>query len=212
MHIVVSREDYFAAARTVLAEDGVSGLKIGTLCKALNVTSGSFYGYFGSLQGFIDEFLADWEAEQVARIRRQGTVDGDIRAQMQSLKALAEGLPHEAEAALRGWAHINKAVEAVQERLDARRKTMLVEHFTPLVGPERAHALAVAGMAMLIGVQQWRRPAVQGDFDMLFAEFERLLEAEEARRGRVRDLECNKDYVTDVRGGAGTDDVTEDRR
>lgn len=202
MHIVVSREDYFAAAYAVLADDGVAKLKIGTLCRALNVTSGSFYGYFGSLQGFIDAFLQDWEATQIRRITAQPRIDGDDRARLRGLKLFIDQLPHETESALRGWAHINPAVAVVQERVDARRTAVLLEHFAPIVGPERARTLAVAGMAMLIGVQQWRRPVDTAYSDSLFTEFERLVLTSVGAEDE--EIQCNTNYITDPSGSAET--------
>ncbi|MFC7755163.1 TetR/AcrR family transcriptional regulator [Tsukamurella soli] len=206
MHIVVSREDYFAAARTVLATEGVSKLKIGTLCSALNVTSGSFYGYFGSLQGFIDEFLLDWEAAQAERIARQAETEGDDLGGIRGLGALLYALPHEAEAAIRSWAHINEAVAQVQERMDARRKAVLIERMAPIVGLERAHRLAVVAMTMVIGLQQWRRPVTVADCDLLLMEFEMLLDGEpRSPTTALVNSECNEVYVTSWAGAAGQD-------
>ena len=68
MRLLVTRDDYYAAAMRILATEGAGGLKIATLCRELGVTTGSFYGYFGSLDGFIEQFLAYWWESQTARI------------------------------------------------------------------------------------------------------------------------------------------------
>jgi len=68
MRLLVTREDYFAAAMKILATQGAGGLKINVLCKAVKVTTGSFYGYFGSFDGFVEQFLTFWKQEQTERL------------------------------------------------------------------------------------------------------------------------------------------------
>ncbi|MGO3325555.1 TetR/AcrR family transcriptional regulator [Gordonia sp. (in: high G+C Gram-positive bacteria)] len=175
MHIVVNRADYFKAALAVLSTDGFGGLKITRLCKSLKVTSGSFYGYFGSLAGFVDEFLEDWETTQTDRIAALLSAEPDPVLRVHALKEMAADLPHDAEASIRSWGNVNEKVKAVVRRVDERRQQVIFELVEPIVGPERAHALAVIGMTMLVGLQQWHRPVARPDYDLVFNEFEDLI-------------------------------------
>ena len=59
---------YFDEALRVLAREGRNGLRIGRLCAALGVTSGSFYHHFGGWDGFVAALLEHWEREEVGRI------------------------------------------------------------------------------------------------------------------------------------------------
>ena len=72
MRLLVTRDDYYDAAMRILATEGAGGLKIATLCAELGVTTGSFYGYFGSIDGFIGQFLDHWWESQTARIVAAG--------------------------------------------------------------------------------------------------------------------------------------------
>lgn len=64
MPTIVSKEQYFETALGVLAEVGFKGLNIRRMCEALGVTTGSFYHYFGSWQGFVDALFEYWEHRQ----------------------------------------------------------------------------------------------------------------------------------------------------
>ncbi|AEF40705.1 TetR/AcrR family transcriptional regulator [Hoyosella subflava] len=176
MRLLVTREDYFAAAMKLLATKGAGKLKIAPLCKALGVTTGSFYGYFGSFDGFVTDFLKYWEDTQTERIVQLSNVPPDPADRVRQLKKLGARLPHEAEAAIRSWAHTNPAVEEVQKRVDERRQQALTEVFAPIVGSKReASKLAVIGMTMLVGLQQWRSPVTTRDYNLLFDELERMV-------------------------------------
>lgn len=175
MRVVVSRESYFTAAMTILAQDGVGRLKIAPLCRALNVTSGSFYGYFGSLQGFIDEFMAHWEATLTEQIVALVSIEPDPVLRIHALKELAGALPHDAEAAIRSWSYSNESVADVLDRVDRRREEILRDQLALSVGDDRARILATVGMTMLVGLQQWHRPVSRADYELVFTEFERLV-------------------------------------
>ncbi|MUL64497.1 TetR family transcriptional regulator, partial [Mycobacterium sp. CBMA 234] len=134
MRLSVTRDDYFDAAMELLASGGAASLKIAPLCKSLNVTSGSFYGYFGSMDGFTAEFLAFWEQTQTERIAELANVPMDLTARIHLMKTLTAKLPHDAEAAIRAWAHVNPQVADVQKKVDARRVEIVTELYRPAVG------------------------------------------------------------------------------
>lgn len=176
MHVVVSREDYFAAASTILAEQGVGKLRIANLCRALKVTSGSFYGYFGNLAGFTAEFLAHWETTATEQLVAQAEAEPDPVLRIHLLRVAAgQRLQLNTEASIRGWAHINDTVKETVERVDRRREQALADTLAPVVGDERARRLAFLGMTMLVGLQQLRQPVSAADYDTMLSEFENLV-------------------------------------
>ncbi|CAM3861815.1 TetR/AcrR family transcriptional regulator [Smaragdicoccus niigatensis] len=175
MRLLVTRDDYFAAATNLLATQGAGALKIAPLCKAIKVTTGSFYGYFGSFDGFVDDFLVHWEQTQTERLVQLSREVPDPYDRVHLLKDLAARLPHEAEAAIRGWAHTNPAVAVVQKRVDEKRQAAMVEVFEPIVGKEEADKLSVLGMTLLVGLQQWRSPVSAEDYNLLFTELEEMV-------------------------------------
>lgn len=176
MRLLVTREDYFEAAMTLLAKEGEGQLKIASLCKALNVTTGSFYGYFGSFDGFVDQFLVYWEQAQTDRIVALSNAPSDLAERVRIMKDLSRQIPHNAEAAIRSWGHTNPRVAEAQKRVDTRRQRALSNLLLPGVGTRReANRLAMMGITLLVGLQQWRAPVTKRDFDTLFDEYERLL-------------------------------------
>lgn len=176
MRLLVTRENYFDAAMDLLASDGVSSLKIARLCKALNVTTGSFYGYFGSMDGFIAEFLAHWEQTQTERVAALSNAPADPVGRIHMIKAIAAKLPHNAEAAIRGWAHVNPLVADAQKRVDDRRVEILTKLFLPAVNSRKeAATMAIMAMTLLVGLQQWRSPVTRKDYNRVFNEFEQMV-------------------------------------
>lgn len=177
MRLLVTRDDYYDAAMRILATEGAGGLKIATLCAELGVTTGSFYGYFGSIDGFVGQFLEHWWESQTARIVAAATTGAeDAIERIRLVKNLTSHLPHAAEAAIRSWGHTNPAVAAMQVRVDERRLEVVTEILRPVAAsPEEARRLGIMALTLLIGLQQWRQPITDVDFNLVFNEFEELV-------------------------------------
>ena len=176
MRLVVTREDYFTAALDVLARDGHAALKIGALCRAIGVTTGSFYHYFGSWDGFVGELLAHWEQEKTQRIFELAAAQPDPVSRVRTIKSLAVGLPHEAETAIRAWSHTNPMVAEVQQRVDAERLDAVRTVLQGVLGDRReADRLAVMGISLLVGMQLWRAPVDGRDLATVLDDFEGLV-------------------------------------
>jgi AcrR family transcriptional regulator len=173
---LVTKIDYFTAALTVLADEGHGALKIGSLCRGLGVTAGSFYNYFGSLDGFVSELLGYWEQEKTQRIFAAASALADPVDRVKLVKSLAVELPHEAETAIRAWAHINPVVAETQQRVDQERQTALREVLAGVIPIEReADELAIMGLSLLVGIQQWRSPVDPVELGRVLDEFEMLV-------------------------------------
>jgi AcrR family transcriptional regulator len=171
----------------LLASGGAASLKITALCKALHVTSGSFYGYFGSFDGFVAEFLTYWEQSQTERIAELSNAPADPAGRVRLLAELTATLPHDTEAAIRGWAHTNSQVAQAQMRVDSRRQEILATAIQPGVGSRsEATKLAFLGLALLVGLQQCRSPVTKEDYNTLFNEYEQILNGRIAQRAAER--------------------------
>ena len=151
----IAAEQYFGVAMTILARDGAAGLKIGPLCRALGVTSGSFYHHFGGWAGFVRALLRHWEAEQTARVVELARATADPVQRMVLVKELTVQLPHDAEAAIRAWSSMDPEVGRAQRRVDAQRRLALEQVLADVVrDPRDAARLAVLGISILAGYQQ----------------------------------------------------------
>jgi AcrR family transcriptional regulator len=171
-NLKVTQEQYFTAALEHLADHGAEGLTIGALCRALGVTSGSFYHYFGNWGGFLDALLEHWEDVQTGRIVARAASQATADKRLAVLQSEAAELPHEAEAAIRAWGQGEEKVRLAQQRVDTRRREELEAIIIDVgVAPDDAARLATMGMAVLVGIQQLQRPV---DVPMLFTLLEEL--------------------------------------
>jgi len=176
MRLLVTRDDYYEAAMRLLGTDGAGSLKVATLCAELGVTTGSFYGYFGSLDGFVEQFLNYWWESQTARIAATVTDAQDPVERIHLVKDLTSQVPHAAEGAIRSWAHTHPAVAAMQSKVDERRLDVVTELLLPVAAsPEEARSLGIMALTLLVGLQQWRQPVTERDFNLVFNEFEALV-------------------------------------
>lgn len=176
MRLLVTRDDYYEAAMRLLGTEGAGSLKIATLCAELGVTTGSFYGYFGSLDGFIDQFLEYWWESQTTRIAATVTDAPGAVERIHLVKELASQVPHAAEGAIRSWAHTHPAVAAMQSKVDERRLEVVTELLLPVAAsPKEGRTLGIMALTLLVGLQQWRQPVTESDFNLVFDEFEALV-------------------------------------
>ncbi len=92
------------------------------------------------------------------------------------MKELTSQLPHAAEGGIRSWAHTNQAVAAMQSKVDERRLEVVTDLLLPVAAsPEEARTLGIMALTLLVGLQQWRQPITERDFNLVFNEFEELV-------------------------------------
>jgi AcrR family transcriptional regulator len=156
----LTREDYFAAAMAILAEDGVAGLTTTRLCDRLEVTRGSLYHHFESGPAFHDALIDHWEHEVVPALL--AAIDAvEPRARIDLLQHLALHADHDAEKAIRAWAHTKPSVAAALSRVDRAREDSLAHAFVDIgIDEALGRTLARIGCSLLIGAQQ-----LDGDID-----------------------------------------------
>ena len=58
---VARREDWLNKALDILREQGIGGIKVVSIARQLNLTSGSFYWHFKNIQDLLDSVLNHWE-------------------------------------------------------------------------------------------------------------------------------------------------------
>lgn len=132
----VSYDDWLDAAREVLIEDGIGGLKADRLAKRLGVTRGGFYYHFKSLQGLLDALVEKWSAES-----RFSSLIADTSSKetaFQSLREICLALIREEQfdpmfdLAMREWARVDSKVLKVVKTGDDYRLMRLQELFRAL--------------------------------------------------------------------------------
>ncbi|WP_300006794.1 TetR/AcrR family transcriptional regulator [Pseudonocardia sp.] len=170
---------YHVAALGILAQRGPGGLRAATLCTALGIPIGRIDEEFGSWAGFVEALLEYWEAEQTWAPAELALAVPDARQRVESLKHLATTLPHEAEAAIRAWAHCDPVVRRTQQRVDAQRTEATRQVIAGLgIDDAVARRLATMGIALLAGMQQVHGPVDVAELRAVLDDYERLVLSE----------------------------------
>lgn len=167
-------DDYLGAGLALLADGGVPAVTIAGLCARLGVTKGSFYHHFRDGADFRSALLAHWAVTRTDELRGRIEAEPDPLARIELLKREAVGLEHEAERAIRAWAHHDAEAATRQRQVDDEREEALTLAFVELgIDPARAATLARAGLTMLVGSQQLEDHVDRARFTALLDEYQR---------------------------------------
>jgi AcrR family transcriptional regulator len=131
----LSREDWINAARTMLVESGIDGVKVDLLAKRINVTRGSFYWHFEDRDALLDALLHLWEASNtepmLAAIKAAGA-KGDRNDFDQTVGRLwidETDFDPAFDSAIRDWARTDPIVAQAVHRIDDIRVAAFAEMF-----------------------------------------------------------------------------------
>jgi AcrR family transcriptional regulator len=157
---VISREVYFETGLEVLSELGYGGLKLAEVCNRLGVTTGSFYHYFTSWPIYTNELVAHWMNTRTNRLVESLRAEPDSRRRIDKIVEIGQWLPHGAEAAIRAWGSVDRAVRAVQAQVDRQRFDFMYESAFDILHDERnAELFASWATYVLVGYEQALLPS-----------------------------------------------------
>lgn len=123
----LAADDWLRAALDIMADEGISGVKIQRLCDRLGVTKGSFYWHFRDLEDFLGGLARRW-AEDGARLHDKLLDASDPAASLQqAMRIFADRRIRNLARAMRDWAQnddrarvaIRKADQDLFERVKA---------------------------------------------------------------------------------------------
>jgi len=150
----MTRKDYFAAANDLLAEGGIGAVTIANVCARLDVTKGSFYHHFRSVEDFHDGFLDDWFTEHVSRRKALVDAETDPVRRLDALRRFGVERRHDTEASIRAWARHSPRAAEVQRRIDNNRRAYVVDTCRALgIGGDDAETFADLAVLVLAGSQ-----------------------------------------------------------
>jgi len=127
------RSAWIEAGLRALAAGGPDAVRVEVLARALGVSKGGFYGYFGSRPALLGAILDAWERvsvdEVIERVEgARGVTAGDARSKLERLGAIAVsgeqvlGVdPLAVDLAVRDWARRDATVARRLRRVDNRR-------------------------------------------------------------------------------------------
>ncbi len=122
----LGREAWVDAAIDALADDGVGGIRVEAIAKALEVTKGSFYWHFSNRDDLLLAVLERWKDGRIKDIVKQTEcAPGDERAQIEHvLSTYSVGRSRKGmriELAVRDWASRDTRAAATVRAVDATR-------------------------------------------------------------------------------------------
>lgn len=126
---------WIQAGLRALAGGGPDAVRVEVLARALGVSKGGFYGYFGNRPALLDAILDAWERVSVDEVIERvesgdagGGAAGDARSKLERLGAIAVSgeqvlgvNPLAVDLAVRDWARRDKKVARRLRRVDNRR-------------------------------------------------------------------------------------------
>ena len=120
-------QDWITAGLRMLATEGASGLKVGTMATALDVSRGSFYWHFIDFADFRRQLLANWRDRTVDQVIREFEDDRAVPGRLQRLVKRAFFGRRGLDRAIRMWASDQPDVAAMVAAVDARRVSYMAK-------------------------------------------------------------------------------------
>lgn len=152
----LSVDDWIELGFTILAEEGLSGIKIDRLCERMGVTKGSFYWHFTDLRGYLEALAARWsEVRDSARasFRELERLDPPERL-WRMMEVLADPRQWTLERAVREWSRSEPGVAARVRQSDRWVQRAVLQAFrdagfTGVDAEVRTRGLFYAGVGFL---------------------------------------------------------------
>lgn len=124
-HRVLTRQDWIAAARQVLIDKGVSGIKLRALSESLGATTGAFYWQYRNLEELFEDIRQDWAERNTAPFTRAIASAGpsgmhQYIAYVRTLVLGGEFNPRY-DNAIRDWAHSDARTADVLREIEIFR-------------------------------------------------------------------------------------------
>ncbi len=152
----LSVDDWIELGLTLLAEEGLSGIKIDRLCSRMGVTKGSFYWHFTDLQAYLEALAQRWgDVRDAARESFKELEHLEPRERLRQMMAvLADERQWTLERAVREWGRSEPGVAARVRESDRWVKRAVLKAFRDagFSGADaevRARGLFYAGVGFL---------------------------------------------------------------
>jgi len=147
--------DWLNIALKELREHGHSALKAQPLAKALNVTRGSFYHHFDSLESFHAAVIEHWSELSSGHIIRSAREAADPQQALDDLLQRTFRSGEALERAIRAWSTVEPSVATAVAKVDQERiavaEAILVKGGAPASGAKaRAQLLYWAAIGRLM--------------------------------------------------------------
>jgi AcrR family transcriptional regulator len=171
----LTKVDWINAGWVLMANQGVTGVKIEVLARQLQVSKGSFYWHFKNRKELLESILQRWENETQWLIN-ESQKEPTPQARLVKLFSLAEELCNQPdpEKAILIWANQVPAIQARVRIVETKR----VEYLSQLLqdyGFEQAEARHKAEVGYFAFMGFWERYERDQEFALTMKEFSQFL-------------------------------------
>lgn len=133
---ILIRQDWIAAARQVLIDKGVGGIKLRALSESLGATTGAFYWQYRNLEELLEDVRQDWTERNTAPFTRAIAAAGPSGMQQYiayvRTLVLGDEFNPRYDNAIRDWAHSDKRTADVLREIEIFRINQLREVFAAM--------------------------------------------------------------------------------
>lgn len=151
----LSKENWLEEGIKILSEFAQDKIKILYLCERLEVTRGSFYHHFNSIENYVEELMKKWVRENTEAFIKAADQQSSPEEQMEKLYQLVEASDLAVEAAIRSWGFYSALVKSYVDKVDQMRIEYLTEIFQNLgYSKHQSILLSKLEIATLAGIQQ----------------------------------------------------------
>lgn len=125
----LTEEDWIAAGRGLLIDEGIKGLSLRRLAATLGVTTGAFYWLFGNFEDYLDTLRADWNTRNNLHFIQVFETSDLTSAEkyIEYLRILLDPSRFDPiyDSAVRDWAAFSTETAQLVAQVDARRLRQL---------------------------------------------------------------------------------------
>ena len=147
----VDKQDWLQAGINQLRELGPTGMSGEKLARRLDMTRGSFYHHFGSMDDYVRQLMDTWQQSYTLELLKKAQA-ADPLQEMALLMETAWNTDIELEIAVRQWGFSHPLVQARVEQIDRIRLTHISNLYATLLkDPDKGRKFGTIAYYGLLG-------------------------------------------------------------
>ena len=173
----LAKQDWLIEGIKILSEFGQDKIKILYLCERLQVTRGSFYHHFESIDDYIKELMLYWEADQTEAFIASANEGTSAEERLEILNQKVIVANHKIEAAIRSWSFYNPTVKEILKKIDGKRLAYLEDILKSLTpNATMAKHMAMIDYSILVGMQQINPEIEESELRAMYETYKKIFE------------------------------------
>lgn len=162
---MASRQDWLRTAVRVLGKDGVEGVRVDLLARALGVTKGSFYWHFRDRGDLLDALIDLWEEETTWLIAEASQAANPRDRLLRFFQLISPGRDYPSDREMFAWARRSAKVRTRAIAVELKRVSFIEQQLIAagIGAPAAARRAEIAYLATLGWVERRGRSEAMDD-------------------------------------------------